>query len=263
MENLNFDNDVDSTSDSGSNEDVDNIITNKNLKRANKSTSTKNVASKVPRINVASLLIHRVICVYFMVSLKKKQYKPSLFLKNNPEITPWALAKFVKSGPVIEELNNLRDLYGNDFLDQDKSVVWVTDKKLISLSLIPNEVLRKYSDEPNRFRGPRTFKTPKEAVQKFLPITSTVGVSSLFTTKKHLPINSQLATLQQIHTKSETITSDSDAYWCNDSSGDQQFNDNLSQSIVYVDDDPAEKVIMCSILFNISYLVHLIKYLSL
>jgi len=265
MQNLNVDDVVDSTSDVESNEVVDNVIINENFKRINQTATTENVAAKIPKINVANLIIHRVICLYFMESLKnKKEYKPKKFLLNNPQITAWSVAKFGQSKLVIEQLQNLREKYGIDFLDQDKRVVWVTNKSLISLSLIPSEVLRDYSAEPNRYRAQRTFRTPKEGVEKFLPITSRLGVSSLFTTKKHLPINSKLATDQQIRSKSETITtelqfnnSDSDSDFSDDSSRDQQFNDDLPQSIVYVDDGPVEKVILYYISFNICCIVYI------
>lgn len=135
MENLNVDNDVDSTS---------------------------GTTTKVSKKNVANSLIHRVICLYFIESLKKKkQYKFGTFILNNPEIAT-SLPKFVNSDAVIKGLNNLRTKNGEDFLDRDTRVVWVKDRSLISLSNIPDEVLRDYSTEPKRLRGQRTIRTAKD-----------------------------------------------------------------------------------------------------
>jgi len=49
MENLNVDNDVDSTSGTGSNEDVNNIIINKNSRRTNQATTIESTATKVSK----------------------------------------------------------------------------------------------------------------------------------------------------------------------------------------------------------------------
>ena len=109
-------------------------------------TSKNSLPVEESEKNVSTLLIHRVICLYFMQFVKRTgHYKPSIFLRNNPHIGIKALFKYEKSQYVVELLNDLKQKHGNGFLALDKRVQWLTNNTLISLSEIPEEVLQTYS----------------------------------------------------------------------------------------------------------------------
>jgi len=117
--------------------------------------------------NTCVLLIHRVICVYFMQFLKRKgQFKPSVFLLNNQHIEIKSLNKYDKSKYVLEILNDLKQKQGYRFLELDQRVKWLTNNTLISLSEIPEEVLESYTSDPNRLRGLKRRSTQPELSQK-------------------------------------------------------------------------------------------------
>ena len=140
--------------------------------------------------NTCVLLIHRVICVYFMQFLNRKgQFKPSVFLLNNQHIGIKSLNKYDKSKYVLEILNDLKQKQGNRFLELDQRVKWLTGNTLISLSEIPEEVLESYTSDPNRLRGLQRRSTQPKLSQKstrkepFLGIHEKRVVSCEFTRK--------------------------------------------------------------------------------
>ena len=102
------------------------------------------------------LLIHRVFIVYFVRHLRRIQsfYKQT-FLRNNTSILSGTFDKFMCSKEVSNTIAMLEQNHGADFLLLETSVPWITNGAFIKLSDIPIEIIRKYTNEPNRLRGKR------------------------------------------------------------------------------------------------------------
>ena len=59
------------------------------------------------------------------------------------------------SKEVSNTIDMLEQNHGADFLLLETSVPWITNGAFINLSYIPIEIIRKYTNEPNRLRGKR------------------------------------------------------------------------------------------------------------
>jgi hypothetical protein len=107
------------------------------------------------RENNSYFLVHRVFIIYFKELLTSTySFKPKIFLRNNPSITPNTLKGF-NSKNVKNRLQELKAIHGKNFLENEDTIQWISKSgSFIALKDIPDWINRKYSDgDPYRCRS--------------------------------------------------------------------------------------------------------------